>query len=136
MPVAQYIYANAFYNCNALTTINLPELFTADIMSFYNCSALTTINTSKLKKIEGSAFANCYSLKTVVLREEQVATLANVNAFNNAYHLTGTVDATYNPNGLKDGYIYVPKDLVESYKTATNWATFADQIKPISELEE
>lgn len=133
MPVAQYIYANAFYNCNALTTINLPELFTADIMSFYNCSALTTINTSKLKKIEGSAFANCYSLKTVVLREEQVATLANVNAFNNAYHLTGTVDATYNPNGLKDGYIYVPKDLVESYKTATNWSTYATQFRALED---
>ena len=32
------------------------------------------------------------------------------------------------------GYIYVPDSLVDSYKTATNWSTYASQIKPISEL--
>ena len=29
--------------------------------------------------------------------------------------------------------IYVPDDLVDSYKTATNWVTYADKIKPMSE---
>lgn len=40
-------------------------------------------------------------------------------------------------NALKSGScgIYVPNELVEQYKSATNWSTYASQIKPISELE-
>lgn len=34
------------------------------------------------------------------------------------------------------GFIYVPDALVESYKTATNWSTYADQILPLSEYVE
>lgn len=34
------------------------------------------------------------------------------------------------------GYVYVPDDLVESYKAAANWVSIADQIKPMSELPE
>ena len=33
-------------------------------------------------------------------------------------------------------YIYVPDDLVENYKTATNWSVYASQIKPLSEYVE
>jgi hypothetical protein len=72
-------------------------------------------------------------LKSVILRSETVCTLADRNVFTNSYHILGTVDATYNPNGDKDGYIYVPSHLVESYKTATNWSTYASQIRAIDE---
>ena len=40
------------------------------------------------------------------------------------------------PIGKGAGHVYVPDELVDAYKTATNWVAFADQIKPISELEE
>jgi hypothetical protein len=33
------------------------------------------------------------------------------------------------------GYIYVPDDLLEWYKTLSGWSDIAAQIKPISELE-
>ena len=80
-------------------------------------------------------FQECYSLKTVILRNtEKVATAENSSLFASCYHILGTVNETYNPEGLKDGYIYVPDALVDSYKTATNWSTYADQIKPLSEL--
>lgn len=127
------IGAYAFYNCEALETINFPLVTTINTYAFFGCYALTIINTSKIKKIASNAFANCYSLKTVVLRENQLATLDNQNAFNKAYHFTGTVDATYNPNGLKDGYIYVPRALVESYKTATNWSNYASQFRALED---
>jgi hypothetical protein len=58
------------------------------------------------------------------------------NSFNNCYHSYGTTNATYNPEGLKDGAIYVPDDKVEALKVATNWSTFADIIKPLSEYVE
>ena len=35
-----------------------------------------------------------------------------------------------------NGYIYVPDELIEQYKTATNWSVYANQIKPLSEYVE
>ena len=53
-------------------------------------------------------------------RNIAINTLANTNCFQNADKVN----------------IYVPDNLVNSYKTATNWSTLADKIKPRSELEE
>ena len=58
------------------------------------------------------------------------------SAFNNCYHFTGTTDVTYNPQGLKDGRIYVPDDKVDALKTATNWSVYSDIIVPLSTLVE
>lgn len=70
-------------------------------------------------------FMNSSNLEKIILRNTyKVVSLSNINAF------TGTKIA----NG--EGYIYVPDNYVDSYKSATNWSTFAEQIKPLSELEE
>ena len=58
------------------------------------------------------------------------------NTFTNCYHLYGTVNSQYNPEGLKDGRIYVPDDKVEELKVAEKWNVFADIIKPLSEYVE
>ena len=58
------------------------------------------------------------------------------NAFKNCFHFTGTTNATYNPQGLKDGRIYVPDDKVDALKKATNWSVYADIIVPLSTLVE
>ena len=58
------------------------------------------------------------------------------NSFSNCYHFLGTVNTTYNPDGLKDGRIYVPDNMVESLKSATNWSAYADIIVPLSTLAE
>ena len=42
--------------------------------------------------------------------------LSNTSAFNSTPITFGT------------GYIYAPRALVDSYKAATNWSTYADQI--------
>lgn len=39
-------------------------------------------------------------------------------------------------NETKNCPIYVPDEAVDAYKTATNWAAYADRIKPISEKPE
>lgn len=51
-----------------------------------------------------------------------------------AYFMTGTVDSTYNPNG-EHGFIYVPDNLVATYKNDANWQACFDvyYIKPLSE---
>ena len=53
-----------------------------------------------------------------------VPKLRNINAFKNTPIEKGT------------GYIYVPDNLVDSFKIAENWSTYADQIKSINEMEE
>ena len=84
-------------------------------------------------RIDTLAFESCYILTAVILRSEIVCNLVNTAAFLDCYHLLGTVNKTYNPDGLKDGYIYVPASLVDSYKTATNWTTFADQFRALED---
>ena len=62
--------------------------------------------------------------------------LLSANAFSLCYHFSGKVNSIYNPNGLKDGRIYVPDSMVNTLKSATNWSTYADIIVPLSTLEE
>ena len=77
-----------------------------------------------------------FSLKILIIRTMDTIPILNSNAFNNCYHFYGTTNATFNPEGLKDGAIYVPDDKVEELKVATNWSVFADIIKPLSTLVE
>lgn len=62
-----------------------------------------------------------------------MATLANTNAFTGCYHLLGTKNTTYNPNALKDCYIYVQSELVSSYQTASNWSTHSTQFRALED---
>ena len=90
--------------------------------------------TSTLKS---NNFAHaCYSLTKLIIRNMSNIPPLSSNAFDGCYHFTGTTDATYNPQGLKDGRIYVPDDKVDALKTATNWSVYADIIVPLSTLVE
>jgi hypothetical protein len=78
-----------------------------------------------VRTIQANALLNCYSLKELHLvyfegEDTPIVTLANVNAFSGC------------PSDLK---IYVPAELVDAYKTATNWSTYADQIFAEPEVE-
>ena len=74
-------------------------------------------------KLWNTSFSDCAALVKFILRSESVCTLQSIGAFSRTPIESGT------------GYIYVPDQLVDAYKTATNWVTYADQIKPISKLE-
>ena len=129
------------YDCHNLTTISLytSKVTTMSLM-FYNCYILKTIDITHMnitKSYNISSFASgCYSLTKLIIRNMPTIPSINTNSFNNCYHFTGTTDATYNPQGLKDGRIYVPDDKVELLKVATNWSVYADIIVPLSTLVE
>jgi len=57
-----------------------------------------------------------------------VCTLSNINAFGS----TPISNYTTSTGGVY-GSIYVPASLVDSYKTATNWATYSNRITAIVE---
>lgn len=100
---------------------------------FYQCYHLTKADLPVLTSMRGAAFNACYTLRAVILRNNKVCTLVNVSAFNYCYHFHGTVSATYNPEGLKDGYIYVPAALIDSYRTASNWSSLDTQFRALEE---
>lgn len=115
---------NVFYACYALRTVNLPSLISINSNMFAYSSLLKRLNFPSVESIRGGAFSSCSRLVTLILRKaDAVCTLENVSAF------SGT------PIAKSTGFVYVPDDLVEQYKAATNWSTYASQIKPISELE-
>ena len=132
-----------FYRCTNLQTI--PQLNTSNVENignmFYACYKLKNIDISSLDKIDStskiSSFAyDCRSLTKLIIRNMTVIPPLSSNSFSNCYHFKGTVNSTYNPEGLKDGRIYVPDNMVDSLKKATNWSAYADIIVPLSTLEE
>lgn len=116
---------NVFYGCYALHTVNLPSLISISANMFGRTPSIKRLDFPSVESISGGAFSGCSRLVTLILRKaDAVCTLENVSAF------------SYTPIEKSAGFVYVPDDLVERYKAATNWSTYASQIKPISELEE
>lgn len=132
-PLLTSLGESAFSLCGQLKEVTFPLLKMATSSAFSTCKSLTKVDFSSLVRIDTLAFESCYILTAVILRSEIVCNLVNTAAFLDCYHLLGTVNKTYNPDGLKDGYIYVPASLVDSYKTATNWTTFADQFRALED---
>ena len=131
-----------FYFCTSLTTI--PQLDTSKVkdfgVMFQSCFKLTTIDITHMNITSASysvSFAcDCHSLTKFIIRNMDTIPALYSDAFNGCYHFTGKTNATYNPQGLKDGRIYVPDDKVDELKTATNWSKYADIIVPLSTLVE
>ena len=114
LPSATGIGDSAFYSCSKLTSVSLPVATSIRSYAFYSCSALTSISLPSATSIRSYAFYSCNKLTTMYIgtKSNTVCTLSGTNAI---------------PSSVTD--IYVPEALVESYKTATNWSSFADKIK-------
>ena len=133
-PKVSVIQSKAFETCVALTHIDFfPEVTTIHNNAFDHCTEIVEIDFPKVATIYTEAFQRSFRLTRVILRNSSVCKLVNIYAFRWCYHLSGEVSSTYNPEGLKDGYIYVPRDLVESYKSETNWSNFATQFRALED---
>lgn len=108
----------------SLTTINNSRVTSIGAHAFRNCTNLTTVKFDKVVSIGGSAFTDCTGLTTLILSINSVAPLLNTSVLSNTRIAKGA------------GYIYVPDELVDDYKTATNWTVYEDQIKGLSQLPE
>lgn len=105
-----------------LSSVVLPKtLTTVGYGAFSYCTSLSEITLpSSITRIGEGSFINT-NLSTLVCLATTPPTLENV-AFSNTPIASGT------------GFIYVPDASVADYKAATNWAQYASQIKPMSEL--
>ena len=119
LPLLQNVADNCFRNTTNLESAVLPSATTINGDSFW-ASGLIRIDLSAVTVIN-VAFKSCSRLTTVIIRNTAtVASLTSTNAF----------------SGTSKAYFYVPDNLVEEYKSATNWSTYADRIKPLSEVPE
>ena len=115
---------SAFRNNPKLVSVNFPKAETVGSYAFHTSTTLESLDLPMVTTIMDGAFGYCSKLKALILRAETVCSLrGTTNVF------VGT------PIAKGTGFIYVPNNLVEQYKTATNWSTYATQIKPIGELE-
>ena len=94
-----------FKRCRRLETIDI---------SYYNNKQIQIAADSYTNLLSGW-LQECYSLKKLIIRK--FGDTRFTGGLSEACHMTGETDAMYNPNGDKDGYIYVPDDMVDKLKT-------------------
>lgn len=113
----------AFRNCKSLKSVICPNVTMISNYAFYQCSALKSADFLNASTSIGSyAFSYASVLNTLILRSTtRVCTLLTTSAFNSTPIANGT------------GYVYVPRSLVDSYKTATNWTTYAAQFRALED---
>lgn len=87
------------------------------------CEKLTTVDLLSTTSIGGRAFYECLKLTALILRSGTICTATGANP------LGRTPIAGYGGQG----YIYVPRALVDTYKAATNWSTYAAQFRALED---
>ena len=124
-PLLRNIPDSAFERCQQLLSseVDFSSVQSIGYNCFYNCVALTSLRFPALNAaIARYAFDSCYALTDVYIGSTTLIGLANVNAFNN------TPIAMSGSHASADARIHVRAELLNDFKTATNWSIFADKI--------
>ena len=129
----------AFYNCHSLASITIPDGVTMiNGSTFFNCYCLASITIpDSVTRIKDSVFQYCYSLASITI-PNSVTSIWN-QAFQDCYGVAfydfsnHTAVPTLANTGAFTGIaadcqICVPASLVDAWKAATNWSTYADYI--------
>ena len=137
---------NVFKGCTYLATVDLSNATSLGTGVFMNCKALDKVTLPKLTQIKTQLFSGCNALTEVVIGGD--VTFANITSNTNSPFvgcsameklvLSGVTSvpgiATYSIYGLPAACeIYVPDDLVNSFKSATTWSSRSSYIKKLSD---
>ena len=108
---------NAFYYCDNLTSITIPNSVNSiGSSAFYNCTGLTSINIPDgVTSIGYYAFSQCTSLTSIIINATTPPRLGDLGTFDNT----------------NDCPIYVPAESVDAYKNANNWSSYRSRIQAI-----
>lgn len=121
----------AFRECKAITSINLPQVKALRYWAFYECDKLAKVDLGSCNQfIDGWQFHGCWQLTALIIRSNTVcsAPYSVIDSHNGALYNT-----RFSNHNKGWGYVYVPRALVNSYKSATNWAVIEDCIRAIED---
>ena len=106
----------------SITELSDSIVTTIGMNAFRGCSELTKADfAGPVSTVVDWSFYECTALRTFILRSSAVCSLGDASAFTNTPIAKGT------------GYIYVPRALVDTYKAATNWSTYAAQFRALED---
>ena len=117
LPLVTKLSESAFCECSKLTAVDLPNVTKIGSAAFRDCTSLTNAKFPKATSIQSQAFYGCSSLSSFIVGIELDDETA-ICKLSDTYSLPSSI-----------GVIYVPYNLQEQYKTATNWSSFADKIQ-------
>lgn len=125
LPNVTNIGNNSFRAVSTLKAVTFPKVTSTSSEAMRNCDALTYVDLPVCTSFGTYTFNDCNNLETLILRTtSKVCSMSNVNVL----QLTKIANGT--------GYIYVPASMVDSYKGASNWSTYANQIRAIEDYPE
>ena len=119
IPNTTILRSHALYGCRNIRHLNLDGVVTIEESALSGCEHITSLELPNVTSIGNYAFYSCFRLETLVLSGNTVCTLASDNA------LMGTAIVEHG------GTIKVPANLVDAYKAASGWSTYASHIVAI-----
>ena len=133
------IGSSAFNGCSGLTSITIPDSVTSiGNSAFEVCTSLTSVIIGNgVTSIGDSAFYGCTGLTSITIPDS--VTSIEYYAFGDCTNLTEIDFSTHNAvptladtsafdNTSANLVIKVPSVLLDEWKAATNWSTYADKI--------
>ena len=133
----------AFNNNKLITSVNAPLATIVPHSCFAGCTSMQNVSLPLAENFNDWCFSTCTSLEELVLPMAEIFTryvfrssgLKKLVLPKNVVARVAADTFLATPIAQGTGYVYVPDNLLDSYKSATNWSAIADQIKPMSELE-
>lgn len=152
---------NSCFSYARFKTLSLPSVEICNSLAFSDCSNLEELYLPKCVTMRGSVITACPNLRVLVLGAVNIAsntilgdmrspTLLKVDPPSSIYIpsikrgsvVMANIESVPILEGFHDNFrggeanIYVPDDLVDEFKVASNWSLFSDRIKPVSEYVE
>lgn len=146
------ISSSAFQNCRRLENFENGYAKNIESYAFYDSSSigvasnkmiLKSVKCASARSIERCAFAGLTKIETIdILGGGDIERMSDTNKpLESLVNFIMRNDETVTHVDAYTAFaettnIYVPDALVDSYKTATNWSKYAEQIHPLSEYVE
>ena len=122
-PCLTTIGTYCFKECKALEKIAFPLVVYVQVGTFYR-SGLRMADFTAAVSIDRDAFMGCTKLDTLILRRTGRVC---------ALYASGTSPIAGTLIAKKQGFVYVPAALVDTYKSASGWSTYAEQFRALED---
>lgn len=119
-----YFAGGDFYGCTSLSSVTFAttsQLLTLNGQDFYGCTALRSIVLPNVRQLGYQAFKDCTGLQSITLNITSVPYMQS--------DASGTYEAFENTNNCP---IYVPANLVDSFKNAAGMQPYRDRVRAIN----